>query len=221
MQLRSMLAAGLLLALAGCRAAAWQDFHRTEPVEHYFWSPEVESPRGPPLLVIVVLGEGGSALDCIELFQPLAQDRGYALLCPQLGGRQGVEDVLAAEFDLAAILSGLYAEQTFRTRFFLAGFGNGGEFALAYALRYPNAVSGVSAMSVEEYPEAFGAVGAPPLQLVVGAEDRAGLQVAQAIGQAWRTYGFLVRVIEVAGDGRRPSLDFARLASQLAGEVSR
>lgn len=221
MRLRRILAIGLVLALAGCRAAAWQDYHHTDPVEYYFWRPESVSPRGPRLLVIALLGESGSPLDCIELFQPLAEDRGYALLCPRLGGAQGLEDPLVAEQDLAAVLRELYADSTFQDRFFLAGFADGGSFALAYAFKYPQAVVGVSAMSVGEYPEAFGVVGAPPVQLVIGSGERGGLRAAQAIEQAWRAFGLLVRVVEVGGDGRRPTLDFARLASQLAEEVTR
>lgn len=221
MRLRLVLTVGIVLALGGCRAAAWRDYRETTPVEYYFWHPQVESPRGPPVLVIVLLGEGGSPLDCIELFQPLAEDRGYALLCPRLGGSQGLEDPLAAERDLAAILGDLYARDTFNSQFFLAGFADGGTFALEYAFKYPQAVIGVSAMSVGEYPEAFGVVGAPPVQLVLGMQDRSGLEAARATVEAWRTFGLLVRVIEVDGDGRRPSLDFARLASGLSDEVTR
>ncbi len=221
MRSRLLLTLGILLALSGCRAAAWRDYHETTPVEYYFWRPQVESPRGPPVLVIGLLGEGGSPLDCIELFQPLADDRGYALLCPRLGGSQGLEDPLVAERDLAAILGDLYAQGRFNSRFFLAGFADGGAFALNYAFKYPQAVIGVSAMSVVEYPEVFGVEAAPPVQLVLGMEDRSGLEAARTAEEAWRSLGLLVRVIEVDGDGRRPSLDFARLASELSDEVTR
>src|SRR3990172_12687661 len=98
---RVLLASGLLLLLAGCRAEAWRDYHFTDPVEYYFSYPTTTDLGGAPPLFIALLGEGRSPLDCIELFQQFAEDRFYALLCPDLGGKEGLADRVQAERDLA------------------------------------------------------------------------------------------------------------------------
>jgi len=219
MRIRFLLLPGFLLLLSACRGAAFRDYHFTDPVEYYFYLPEKAGP-GPAPLFIALLGEKHSPLDCIDLFQVFANDRGYALLCPALGGEGGLADPLQAERDLAAILTELYRTNTFQNRFVFTGFGDGGAFALDYALKYPQAVSGVTAMSVDTYPETFAAPGPLPVQLLVGKEDGEAVAAAQAIGQAWLAQGMLVRVVPVEGNGRSPSQAFARFSSELVDQVS-
>jgi pimeloyl-ACP methyl ester carboxylesterase len=207
----------LFLLLAGCRAAAWREYHHTEPVEYYFTYPATEGPRSPPPLIIALLGEDHSPLDCIELFQPSAAERQMALLCPELGGEGGLADRPRAESDLAAILTDLYAQHAFDSKFTLAGFSDGGEFALEYGLKYPGSVSGISAMSVDEFPEV--AAAAMPVQILVGETDERRLAAAQEVEQAWRERGILVRLLTVDGNGREPNRDFARLASEVTEQI--
>ena len=97
----ALLLALLLVLLSGCRAAAWRDYHHSEPVEYYFSYPTSTGLGGAPPLFIALLGEDRSPLDCIELFQQFAEDRGFALLCPALGGEAELADPLQAESDLA------------------------------------------------------------------------------------------------------------------------
>lgn len=209
----------LAALLAGCRAAAWRDYHHTEPVEYYFSYPSTTGIRGAPALFIALLGEGRSPLDCIELFQPFAEDRDFALLCPDLGGGQGLEDRAQAERDLADILTSLYAEYDFRDKFYLTGFGLGGEFALEYGMKYSASVSGISAMSVDEYPQPPGPTGAMSVQVLAGESDEDRLAAAQSIEEAWRNLGVLVRVLPVEGNGRAPTQAFARLAAQAIDQI--
>lgn len=219
MRRRSLAACLVLLLLAGCRAAAWRDFHYTEPVDYYFSYPGTTGVRGAPPLFIALLGEGSSPLDCIELFQQFAEDRQYALLCPELGGDEGLSDRPQAERELSDILTTLYAQHTFESKFFLTGFGDGGEFALEYGLKYPASVSGISAMSVDSYPESVGFPGSLPVQILVGESDTQRLTAAREIEQAWRDRGILIRLVPVDGDGRAPSQAFARLASKVIDQV--
>src|SRR3990172_4775094 len=116
MRVRFLLLPGFLLLLSACRGAAYRDYRFTDPVEYYFYLPE-EAGRGPAPLFIALLGEKHTPLDCIDLFQVFANDRGYALLCPDLGGEKGLTDPLQAERDLAAILTELYSTNTFQNRF--------------------------------------------------------------------------------------------------------
>src|SRR3990172_2433178 len=186
---RALLASGLLLLLAGCRAQAWRDYHFTDPLEFYFSYPTTTDLGGAPPLFI-------------------------ALLCPDLGGEGGLADRVQAERDLADVLTDLYAQYDFESKFFLTGFGDGGEFALEYGLKYPGSVSGISAMSVDSYPETFGATGAMPVQILVGESDTDRLAAAQETEEAWRARGVLVRLLTVSGDGGAPNQAFARLASE-------
>jgi predicted esterase len=216
MRLRHALPLALILILlSGCRAAAWRDYHHSEPVEYYFSYPGSPGLGGAPPLFIALLGEDRSPLDCIDLFQQFAEDRLYALLCPDLGGEDGLADRLQAESDLAAILTELYGQYSFEDKFFLAGFGEGGEFALEYGLKYPGSVSGISAMSVDNFPESPGATGNLPVQILVAESDEERLAAAQAIEADWRARGILVRLLTVAGDGDTPNQAFARLASEV------
>jgi predicted esterase len=206
----------VFLLLAGCRAATWRDYRHSEPVEYYFYYPPADG-REAPALFIALLGENQSPLDCIDLFQPFAQERRIALLCPGLGGDDGLADRLQAEQDLADILTDLYAQYAFQNKFFLAGFGDGGEFVLDYGFKYPGSVSGISAMSVDEFPE----VAAPsmPVQILVGSTDETRLATAQEIADAWQQSGVLVRLLAVDGNGRSPNRDFARLASDVIDQI--
>ncbi len=220
MKLRlALLAPLIVLLLSGCGGAAWRDYHHTDPVEYYFSYPATTL-RGAPPLFIALLGKGHSPLDCIKLFQQFAEDRHFALLCPELGGEGGLSDRVQAERDLAAILTDLYAQYDFEDKFFLTGFGDGGEFALTYGFTYPSAISGISAMSVDAYPEDFGPTGALAVQILVGKSDEDRLAAAQEVEQGWRARGVLVRLVEVDGNGRAPNLAFARLASQAIDELA-
>ncbi len=220
MRTRFLLLPILLVLMSACSGAAYRDYHFTDPVEYYYFYPEGAGAAGPAPLFIALLGDKSSPLDCIKLFQQFAKDRRYALLCPDLGGDQGLANPLQAERDLAAILTKLYSTNTFQNRFFLTGFGDGGSFVLDYALKYPQAVSGVSAMSVDAYPENFAPPGPLPVQLLAGTQDPEGLATAKEIGQNWLAQGILVDVVAVEGNGRSPSKAFARFASELLHQVS-
>ena len=220
MKTRRLLSLVVLAAfLTGCRAAAWRDYHYTEPVEYYFSHPSSTGLRGAPPLLIALLGEGRSPLDCIELFQPFAEDRDFALLCPALGGEQGLADRAQAERDLADILTALYEQYDFRDKFYLTGFGLGGEFALEYGMKYPASVSGISAMSVDAYPQPGVPTGAMSVQVLAGESDEDRLAEARAIEEAWRNLGVLIRVLPVEGNGRAPTQAFARLAAQAIDQI--
>jgi hypothetical protein len=208
-----------LVLLTGCRASAWRDYRYTDPVEYYFSYPSTTGLGGAPPLFIALLGEGRSPLDCIELFHQFAEDRRFALLCPKLGGEAGLADEQQAEKDLAGILTDLYAQHIFESKFFLTGFGDGGQFALDYGFKYPGAVSGITAMSVDSYPEVAGSIGPMPVQVLVGESDKERLAAAQDIEKDWRARGILVRLLTVPGDGGAPNQAFARLAAEVIDQI--
>lgn len=211
----------LLPLVAGCLPDPWREYHFTEPSDYYYSYPAPEGLRGPPPLLVGYLGGGQSARDCIDLLHSFAEEQGIALLCPSVEGRDGLADRLKVETELAAILRQIYSTNVFEDRFYLAGFGNGGDFVLEYGLKYPGAVRAVSAMSVETYPEMPVPYGVPPVQLLVGETDEEGQTKAWAQEAIWRPAGMPVRVVSVAGSGRAPSVGFARLTTELIHQISR
>jgi pimeloyl-ACP methyl ester carboxylesterase len=212
--------AGLLL-LAACGPDPWGKYHYTNPSDFYYAFPPTEGLRGPPPLLVVYLGGGRSERDCIDLFYEFVTEKGIALLCPWVEGRDGLDDRLNVETELAAILGQIYTSNVFEDKFYLAGFGDAGGFVLEYGLKYPSAVRAVSVMSVETYPEMAIPFGAPPVQLLAGESDEEGLAKARAQEEIWRSTGMAVRVVPVDGNGRAPSVGFARLTTDLIDQISR
>lgn len=217
--------AGLLVSLALVTAcgpgAAAQPYYHEDPLPYYLYVPEDRSELNPPPLFVGLLGQGGSALDCFDLWQSLAEDRDLALICPELIGGADLQGSVDAQRDLGTVLTDVYAQQTFQPRFFLAGFGDAGRFAMDYALQFPQVVSGVAVTAVDELPDPSTTVSQIPFLLALGEEDRERKAAVDSGAEAWRQLGLVIRVVSISGDDRRPSLDFARLAAELASQTSR
>ncbi len=216
--------AGLLMCLAlvaACgRGAASQPYYHDDPLPYYLYVPDGHSEQNPAPLFVGLLGNGGSALDCFELWQPLMEDRDLALICPELAKGANLQDNVDAQRDLGTVLTDVYAQQAFQPRFFLGGYGDGGRFALDYALQFPQVVSGVAAMAVDEWPTPSAAVLQIPFLIALGEDDPARKPAIDAGAEAWRQLGLLVRVVSISGDDRQPTLDFARLAAELCLQTS-
>lgn len=212
--------AGLIVAAACSRSSAWKDYFHKDPLPYYLFVPEGHPSIDPLPLFVGLLGKGGSALDCFDLWQPLAKEREMALICPELAGGKPLVGSTDAERDLANVLTPLYTQYNLKPRFFLAGFGDAGRFVMDYALRFPQVVSGVAVMAVDEFPPPTTAVTEIPFLVALGENDRARTPAVDAAAEAWRKLGLLIRVVSVSGAGDRPSLDFARLAAELSLQTS-
>ena len=218
---RVSLLACAVLAAACSRASEWKDYFHDDPLPYYLYLPEGQTGIYPPPLFVGLLGEGGTAADCFDLWQPLAKERELVLICPELAGGAALTGNTDAEQDMAQVLTQLYSQYTLQPRFFLAGFGDAGRFALDYALRYPQVVSGVSVMAVDEFPAGSTAVANLPFLVALGESDRARAPATDAAAEAWHQLGLLIRVVPISGDGNRPTLDFARLAAELCSQTAR
>jgi pimeloyl-ACP methyl ester carboxylesterase len=196
----------------------WDDYYRDEVVPYYLYLPGSASAPAPVLVVLP--GEAASAAECFDLWQPIAEDRELALICPELPD-EALSVPSAMDLRLGDVLTSAYGEASLASRFFLAGFGDSGVFALEYAFRYPQFVSGVSVMSVEAFPEPNSSAAHAPFQFAVGESDRDRKTTAEAAAESWRQAGLLVRVVSVAGNGERPNQDFARLVGDLAVQTAR
>lgn len=212
----------LALATMSCgRGAKWQAYFHEDPIPYYLYLPEGRSDLDPAPLFVGLLGSGGSAADCFDLWQPLAKDRDLALICPELAGGEDLHDNIQAERDLGTVLTDVYAQHTFRPRFFVAGFGDAGRFVLDYTLQFPQVISGAAAMAVDEFPAVNAAGLDMPFLIALGQDDRARQSVVAAAEAAWKAQGLVVRVVSIGGDDREPTLDFARLAAELCVQTSR
>lgn len=213
--------AGLILVAACSRSSEWRAYFHDDPLPHYLYIPEGGAGISPPPLFIGLLGEGGSAVDCFDLWQPLAKERDLVLICPELAGGATLTGNTDAERDLSNLLTQLYSQYRLQPRFFLAGFGDAGRFVLDYALRFPQVVSGVAVMAVDEFPAGSTAVADLPFLIAIGENDRARAPAVDAAAEAWRQLDLLIRVVPVSGDGNQPTLDFARLAAELCSQTAR
>jgi len=210
-----------LLAAACSRVSEWKAYFHDDPLPYYLYLPEGQTGIYPPPLFVGLLGDGGTAADCFDLWQPLAKERELVLICPELAGGATLTGNIDAEQDLSQVLTQLYSEYALQPRFFLAGFGDAGRFVLDYALRYPQVVSGVSVMAVDEFPAGSTAVADLPFLVALGETDRARAPAVEAAAEAWHQLGLLIRVVPISGDGNRPTLDFARLSAELCSQTAR
>jgi len=217
---RALLLCAAALLSACSSESKWEDYYRDAVVPYYLYLPGSASPSAPAPVVVVLLGESASAAECFDLWQPIAEDRELALICPELPD-EALSDTSAMELRMGEVLTSAYGEASLAPRFFLAGFGDSGAFVLEYAFRYPQFVSGVSVMSVEAFPTPSSSAAHAPFQFAVGESDRDGQTAAEAAAETWRQAGLLVRVVSVAGNGNRPNQDFARLVGELASQTSR
>ncbi|HSB89950.1 MAG TPA: hypothetical protein VLD63_07995 [Anaerolineales bacterium] len=217
--------AGLLVCfglLAACgRGAAWKAYFHDDPLPYYLFVPQGITNPNPPALMVGLLGEAGDIVDCFDLWQKLAEERGMALICPELAGGDSLIDNIDADRDLGTVLTDVYASQALQPRFFLAGYGDAGAFALSYALQFPQVVSGVAVMAVDEFPAPSANASNIPFLLALGDDDRARKPAADAATEAWRQMGLSFRLVSIRGDDRQPTQDFARLAAELCQQTSR
>jgi len=207
---------------AGCSSGLDASAYRSqEPFEYYVYFPVDYKPDVNWLLFIGVHGEDETGEDCFQRWQPLADDYSFVLLCPTLEVANGQLVYGDSEQRIAAVLRNLYSSYPFQQQFFIAGLSAGGEFALQYAFRYPSAMSGVAALSAEQYPSAAASVSELPILILVGQQDQPAVDGAQLFEESLQRQNLPVRVIILDGEDEELSSDASRLTVEFALQASR
>ncbi|MBN2555594.1 MAG: dienelactone hydrolase family protein [Anaerolineales bacterium] len=207
---------------AGCSPGLDASAYRSqEPFEYYVYFPVDYKPDVNWLLFIGVHGEDESGEDCFRRWQPLADDNHFVLLCPTFDVADGQLVHGDSEQRIAAVLRNLYSAYPFQQQFFIAGLSAGGEFALQYAFHYPSAMTGVAALSAEQYPSADANVRELPILILVGQEDQSAVEGAQLFEESLQRQNLPVRVIMLDGEDEDLSSDASRLTVEFALQASR
>jgi len=196
-----MVLLGLLVGpLAGCAGRSQMEpYHRTTPYDFYIYRPAAYSPTEPLQLFVALHGESQDSYDCLRFWKSYADDVGFILLCPSLPVVNGSIDSAQAQSRLGPILQAVYSEMAVRDQFFLAGFSQGGEVALAYAYQYPTAVSGVSVISAGNFPPPAPGASGLPILITVGDQDAARAKAAKAYADQLAAAGFKARLVVLPG----------------------
>ena len=210
------------LMLSGCAVLDNSRAYRHQtPTEHYLYPPDNYVPDGKWSLFIGLYGEGETSRDCYKQWQSYADEYKFVLLCPTLVEEEGAFSIAEGEQTISRVLSEVYKQVVVDDRFFVAGYSAGGDFALAYAYRYPNAIVGVSAISAENYPQPSALAIGLPVLITVGEKDDERAKAAQNYSEVLEARGFAVRVVvlpgvdhQLSGDATRLTLDFYEQVTQ-------
>lgn len=213
----STLLLGLLAGvLAGCAGRSQMEpYHRTAPYDYYVYRPAAYSPTEPLRLFVALHGENQDSYACLRFWKSYADDAGFILLCPSLPVSNGSIDSAQALSRLGPILQAVYSDMSVRDQFFLAGFSQGAELALAYAYQYPTAVSGVSVISASNFPPPVPDASGLPILITVGDQDTARAKAAKSYAAELAAAGFKARLVVLPGVDHSLSSASARVTVDL------
>jgi len=210
----------IVVFLAACSGRPDPRAYRSStPSEYYVYFPQDYKTDVNWLLFLGVHAEGEDGADCFRRWQPFADDYSFILLCPTFTYADG--SILSGEQLIAELLRNLYNSYPFQSRFFVAGLGEGGDFVMQYAFRYPDAVTGAAALSPQEFPASVYNGQSVPLLILAGEEDAPAVQVANEFEAEAQRLGLPVRVIFLQNEDDNLSGDASRLAVEFALQASR
>lgn len=212
-----MLLLGLLVGpLAACAGRSeMEPYHRTTPYDFYVYRPAAYSATEPLQLLVALHGEDQDSYACLQFWKSYADNAGFILLCPSLPVVNGAIDSAQAQSRLGPILQAVYSEMSIRDQFFLAGFSQGGEVALAYAYQYPTAVSGVSVISAGNFPPPAPGASGLPILITVGDQDAVRAKAAKTYADQLAAAGFKARLVVLSGVDHRLSSAAGRVTVDL------
>jgi len=213
----ALLLSGLLaLILAACAGRSQMEaYHRTTPYDYYVYRPAAFGLTEPLQLFVALHGEDQDSYACLQFWKSYADNAGFILLCPSLPVVNGAIDSAQAQSRLGPILQAVYSEMSVRDQFFLVGFSQGAEVALAYAYLYPTAVSGVSVISAGSFPPPVAGASGLPILITVGDQDVARAKSAKAYADQLASAGFKARLVVLSGVDHSLSAAAARVTVDL------
>lgn len=207
--------------LGGCAILdSSRAFLHETPSEYYLYWPDNYVPDGKWNLFIGVHGEGETSRDCYKQWQRYAEEYEFVLVCPTLIEEDGSFDAAKGEQTIRGVLTEVYNQVVVDEGFFLAGYSAGGEFALAYAYHYPQAVVGVSVISALNYPQPSIQAIELPVLITVGERDDERVEATQDFAEDLEARGYAARVVVLPGVDHQLSGDAARLTLGFYGQVT-
>lgn len=215
-----LLALGLLTGGCSGRSEA-EAYHRTSPSDIYLYAPPNYAPGSPIQLLVALHGEDQDAFDCFDFWRTYADERGFALLCPELPYSDGQMDREAAQALLGQALQTAYTDVSLRGTFFVVGFAEAGTLALQYAAQFPQAMTGVAAIASQEFPPLSAAAAGMPVLILAPSGERAAAEAAQVYVDQMLTQGFAMRLVMLDENGDRLTRDAGRVTAEFLTEILR
>ena len=181
-----------LLTACGSSSINPDDYYHTSPAEYYLYVPAQYTPETNWPVFIGVHGAGRTGLDCWNDWQPYADEEGFILICPSMGGdsRGWYRD--EGEEKLNAILGAVNGEYSIKNRYFLAGFSAGAFFVESYSFRYAKWVAAVSMISAGDFEEATSQAKNIPYLVIVGGNEEDRLELNRGFTDNLKQLGFTV-----------------------------
>jgi predicted esterase len=196
----------LALALTGCAPPTYDlapdptPYSYEQPAPYFLYLPAAYTPARPWPAFVGIHGFGSDGSQCLDMWQALADQAGYVLICPSLADENGGWYTDQGEKALLLILRKVQEEVNIRPKVFLAGISAGAEFAQAFAFDYPGWVESAAILSSGNYVEPSPAARKIPFLVVIGDQD-AGLRGANAFTQLLQQRGFTVDLHVLPGVG--------------------
>src|SRR5512141_2360728 len=103
-----------------------EPYVRTKPIEYYLYLPQQYTPDREWPLFVGLHGYGRSARDCLNAWQPYADQAGFVLVCPSLNDPYGGWEQEVMKQTLHEVVARVQAEVRVKPRVFVAGFSAGG-----------------------------------------------------------------------------------------------
>ena len=212
----------LATLLSSCSILDSTNAYRHEtPSEYYLYLPEDHSADQAWTIFVGLHGEGETGRDCFKNWQPFADEFEFVLVCPTFLEEDRKLVTLEGERRIAGVLTEIYRQVNAKERFFLTGFSAGAEFALAYAYRYPHAISGVSAISAESFPQPTANSIDLPVLITVGELETDRIGITQEFAESLNANGFTARLLVLQGVDHRLSDDATRITLDFLRQISR
>jgi len=207
----------VLLTACGSSSLNPNDYYHTAPAEYYLYVPAQYTPETAWPVFIGVHGAGRTGLDCWNDWQPHADEEGFILICPSMGGDATGWYLDDGEAKLNAILRAVNEEYSIKNRYFLAGFSAGAFFVEMYGFRYAKWVAAVSMISAGDFDDATSQARNIPYLVIVGGNEADRLELNRGFANYLEQLGFNVtfHVVPNAGhtmteEARKVTLEFYR-----------
>jgi predicted esterase len=180
------------------------EYRKEMPYEYYVYAPSNYSPDIYWPIFIFIHGEGGSGLDCWNLFQKYADEEEYILVCPSLADSGGGWYQQDGETKLLSILNQIHKDYSAQSNVFLSGFSAGGQFVQGFAFTYSSYVAGVSVIAPGNVysPSEFSYV--RPFYVMVGDRDNPRIiEGSKRLVNDLSGSGYSVQYFEIPGVGHQ------------------
>jgi pimeloyl-ACP methyl ester carboxylesterase len=179
-------------------------YRQESPYEYYRYTPSKYSAGSYWPVFIYIHGEGGSGLDCWNVFQKYADKEGFILVCPSLADNNGGWYQQDGEAKLLAVLGQVFSGFSVYQQVFLAGLSAGGQFVQGFAFDYPQYVAGVSVIAPGNVYQPSGSAYAKPFYVMVGDRDNPNIiEGSKQLARNLSGLGYPVHYFEMPGVGHQ------------------